>query len=391
MKKSPRVQKTIPPLRRVKGALSWPFASTRVRAALTQDAGALGPVGFRLGRRWVEPFHLAPWHNEKLAPGTPALLRNLRGDFFCAPFGGNETPYRGKRHPAHGETAQARWQSPRLIREEGVTRLEVSLKTRIRPGLVRKRIELRNGETVIYERHVLEGFSGPMNPGHHANLHFPDGEGSGRITTSRFVHGQVFPGQFEQAAQGGYSILRPGAVFKDLRKVPRLDGGMADLTRYPARSGYEDLIMLCTDPKLKLGWTAAVFLKERYVWFALKDPRVLASTVFWMSNGGRHYAPWNGRHRNVIGMEEVTSYFHSGLAESAKLNPVSRLGIPTIIRLQPRWPLVVNYIMGVAAAPAGFEEVADIVPVKGGIALLSKNGKKIFAPLRLEFLQEATK
>jgi hypothetical protein len=381
-------KKTVPPLRPVKGSPAWSFASNRVRAALTREAGSLGPVGFKLGSRWVEPLHLAPWHSEKETAHLPPLLRNLRGDFFCMPFGGNDTPYRGERHPAHGETANALWQSPSLVREDGVTRLEVSLKTRIRPGLVRKQIELREGETTLYQRHILEGFSGPMNLGHHTNLHFRDGEGSGRISTSRFIHGQVFPGQFENPAKGGYSSLRPGAVFKDLRKVPRSDGAMADLTRYPARSGYEDLVMISADPKLKIGWTAAVFLKERHVWFALKDPHVLASTVFWITNGGRHYPPWNGRHRNTIGLEEVTSAFHGGLAESVEPNNLTRLGIPTMLKLNPRRPLTINYIMGVAAVPAGFEEVAAITPAKGGITLLSTSGKKIFAPVRVEFLWE---
>ena len=370
----------------IKGAPSWTFASSNVRAALTQDAGHLGPVSFKLGSRWVSPFHVAPWHSEKVSPETPMLLRRLRGDFFCAPFGGNEKVYRGEQHPAHGETAHSRWQSPKLIQANGVTHLEASLKTRVRPGIVRKQIELRNKETIIYQRHIMEGYSGLMSPGHHANLYFPDGEGTGRISISKFIRGQVLPMEFEKASLGGYSILKQGALFKDLHKVPRMDGGLADLSTYPARSGYEDLIMLSTDPKLKLGWTAAVFLKEKYVWFALKDPRVLASTVFWMSNGGRHYVPWNGRHRNVIGLEEVTSYFHCGLAESVAPNPVSKAGIPTALRLDPKKPLVINYIMGVAAVPAGFEEVADIVPVKNGVNLISTGKHKVFAPVRLDFL-----
>ena len=78
-------------------------------------------------------------------------------------------------------------------------------------------------------------------------------------------------------------------------------------------------------------WTAVTFPAQRYVWFALKDPRVLRSTVLWHSNGGRHYPPWNGRHVNVLGMEDVTTYFHFGLAESARPNSISRRGFPTCL------------------------------------------------------------
>src|SRR5205814_1633800 len=123
-----------------------------------------------------------------------------------------------------------------------------------------------------------------------------------------------------------------------------LCGDFADLSRYPARRGFEDLVMLVSDTGAPFAWTAVTFLKQRYVWFALKDPGVLRETIFWISNGGRHYPPWNGRHVNVMGLEEVTSYFHLGLAESARKNPLSTKGIPSCVQLNPRRPLTVNYI-----------------------------------------------
>ena len=181
-----------------------------------------------------------------------------------------------------------------------------------------------------------------MNLGHHAMLKFPDLPGSGFVTTSRFVYGQVFPQAFELPENLGYSWLKPGAEFKSLERVPTQNGETADLTRYPARRGFEDLVMLVSDAKAPFAWTAVSFPRERYVWFALKDPRVLRETVFWLSNGGRHYPPWNSRHVNVMGLEEVTSYFHLGLAESARTNPISRKGFPTCLALNPKKPLVVS-------------------------------------------------
>ena len=100
---------SVVPLRTIHGQPSWSLQSSHVQAYLTQLGGQLAPAEFRLGRRTVAPFSIAPWAEEKLAPGTPALLAALRGDFFCAPFGGNGTPWRGERHPPHGETANANW------------------------------------------------------------------------------------------------------------------------------------------------------------------------------------------------------------------------------------------------------------------------------------------
>ena len=184
--------------------------------------------------------------------------------------------------------------------------------------------------------------------------------------------------------------FRPGAQFKSLEKVPRLNGKTADLSRFPARRGFEDLVMLVSDVDLPFAWTAVAFQRQGFVWFALKNPRILRETVFWISNGGRHYPPWNGRHINVMGLEEVTSYFHLGLAESARRNPISAKGYPTFLSLNPRRPLRVPYIMGVARIPAGFDRVKSIDAVRGNqaITLRSANGKTVKARVNLDFLAE---
>jgi hypothetical protein len=371
------------------GQPSLRLASANVEAFVTVLGGHLGPVTFdRKGRR-LQPYSVAPWAEETVDPSLPPILRVLRGDFFCLPFGGNTTPYRRERHPVHGETANARWRFESLERRGGRTCLHLSLRTKVRPGRVDKRIWLVDGENVIYSQHVVSQMSGPMNPGHHAMLRFPAVPGSGQVTTSRFVYGQVFPQAFELAEKGGYSWLQRGAVFNSLEKVPTLDGKTADLTRYPARRGFEDLIMLVNDAKAPFAWTAVTFSQQGYAWFALKDPRILPETVFWISNGGRHYPPWSSRHVNVMGLEEVCSYFHIGLAESARKNPISAKGHPTCIALGPKKPLVVPYIMGVAKIPRGFDRVVSIQAAAGGqeVVLQAANGRRARTPVHLDFLR----
>ena len=264
----------------------------------------------------------------------------------------------------------------------------MGLDTNIRPGRVDKKIYLIEGENNVYCQHTISGMRGAMNLGHHAMLKFPDYPGSGWISASRFLSGQVLPRAFESPEQGGYSCLKPGAEFDSLQAVPMSNGEKADLSRYPARRGYEDLVMLVNDDTLPWSWTAVSFPRERFVWFALKNPRVLRQTVFWISNRGRHYPPWNARHVNVMGLEEVTSYFHLGLAESARPNALSRKGIPTCVRLDARKPLTVNYIMGVAKIPAGFDGVKSIesLPDGKGISLRSFSGKRAAAPVDLAFI-----
>jgi len=366
------------------GREAWELTSDRTQAWITRTGGHLGPVRFRLGRRHIQPLATAPWIGEKFTPPLPPLLRVMGGDFFCLPFGDNTTPHGRELHPAHGETAQSSW---KLQRRFSSDHAEWSMRTKVRSGRVVKKIWLRPGQTAVYQRHEIHGMSGPMNLGHHAILQFPPDEGSGRISTSGFSFGQVYPGQFEDPARGGYSALKPGARFTSLGRVPLLAGGAADLARYPARRGFTDLVLLASRQDQPFAWTAVTFPRERYVWFALKDPRVLRQTVLWISNGGRHYPPWNGRHLATMGLEEVTSYFHEGLAESARPNALSRKGIPTCLQLHRDHPTIVNYIMAVAEIPVGFDEVKTIQPGRSGVLLTSISGKKAGAKLSLDFLQ----
>jgi hypothetical protein len=378
----------MPGMKFIHGQPSWRVASSNVEAFVTELGGQIAPVVFDRQGRKIAPYSVAPWTEEALDPGTCAMLRVLRGDFFCLPFGGNANPFRGERHPMHGETANAKWRLEGEERAEGRTRLRLSLKTKVRKGRVDKEITLVDGQNVLYSRHTLNGMVGPMNFGHHAMLKFPDRPGSGRVSTSRFVYGQVFPEVFEKPEEGGYQALKIGAEFTSLQAVPLAAGGTADLTRYPARRGFEDLVMMVGDADLPFAWTAVTFPQERFVWFALKDPRVLRETVFWLSNRGRHYPPWSGRHLNVMGIEDVTAYFHFGLAESARPNPISRKGWPTCLMLNPARPLVVNYIMGVAPIPAGFDQVRTIEPGADNqsIILQSSNGRKAAARVDLRFV-----
>lgn len=374
-----------PTLHIVHGQPSWSFRSSHVHANLTRLGGHLGPVSFRLAHRLVSPFAVAPWAEEKLAPDTPALLRALRGDFFCAPFGGNGTPWRGEKHPPHGESANSTWRLKAFERSADRLTLHASLRTTVRTGGIDKFITLIEGHAAVYQRHVIRG-RGPMSVGHHALVKFPDVAGSGVVSTSRFINAQVLPDFFERPENRGYQALKPGATFRSLDRVPMLAGEKADVSRFPARRGYDDLVMLSADPQLPFAWNAVTFPRERHVYFALRDPEKLRHTILWISNGGRHYAPWNGRHTSVMGIEDTTSYFHHGLAESVKPNPLNRREIPTTITLSQRSPVAINYIIGVAAIPAGFDRVRSIRAMNGGIELVADSGKRASAPIDLGFL-----
>ena len=372
------------------GQPSWRIRSANVDAFVTETGGHLAPVVFDRKGRQIQPYSIAPWYSEKLPPDTPPLIRLLRGDFFCLPFGANAEPFLGEQHPLHGESANRKWKFEQLDRDGGRTTLRLSMRTRIRAGRVDKRITLVDGHNAVYCQHIVSDMSGPMDFGHHAMLKFPDRPGSGVLTCSPFKFGMVSPVPLEKPETFGYSILKPGARFSRLNRVPTMTGEWADLSRYPARRGFEDLVLLATQERGPYAWVAVTFPRERYTWFALRDPQVLRHTVLWHSNAGRHYSPWSSRHQNVLGIEDITGFFHYGLAASAKPNALTRRGAATCVELKRRTPLIVNYVMAVARVPAGFTETTRIEPGRKGasVRLISGKGQRVTVNLGYEFVRK---
>ena len=375
-------------LKKVLGERSWKIASDCTEAYVTRRGGHIGPIKFRTSERSLSPYSVAPWAEED-TKDQPDILRALRGDFFCMPFGGNETPYKDEQHPCHGESANGKWSLVDARSEYGEHRLHLTLPTKIREGQVDKIVRLINGEHVLYQQHVVSGMKGMMTWGHHAMLKFPDIEGCGLISTSPIQFGHVFPEPTELPANQGYSMLKPGATFQDLRKVPTVFRTKTDLSRYPARKGYEDIAILVNSTDVPFGWTAVSFPDQGYIWFSLKDPSVLQSTLLWHSNGGRYYAPWNGRHTCVLGLEDITGNFHYGLEQSACSNPLSERGARTNIVMRADRQYVVNYIQGVAFTEPGFGRVASIEasPTADGITLVSEKGQTTQVSVDVNFLQ----
>src|SRR5688572_20139154 len=151
-----------PTLHTVHGQPSWSVRSSHVHANLTRLGGHLGPVSFCLEHRLVSTLSVAPWAEEKLAPDTPGLLRALRGDFFCAPFGGNGTAWRGESHPPHGESANVTWRLKAFERSGDRLMLHAKLRQTVRAGTLDKFVTLIEGQPAVYQRHVISGARGPM-------------------------------------------------------------------------------------------------------------------------------------------------------------------------------------------------------------------------------------
>lgn len=371
---------------------SFGLSTKEVELRVTRLGGHMAPVTFfRDSAHPVQPYHISPWQDEKASPMPAPVLVPLRGDFFCLPFGGNSDAVGGEKHPPHGEIVGEPWKSSGVTRSGDVTTLKLTFDTKVRKGRVTKELSLIDGQNVVYSRNVVEGFAGKAPLGHHATLAMPEKQASVHIATSPIRFGMTAPGLFSDPAKREYQSLLPGAKWTDLTSVPCAWKGApdADLTRQPARFGHADLVQVINESSDRTqgpAWVAATFTEQGYVWFSLKDPTVLNSTVFWMENHGRHGHPWNGRN-NCLGLEDVTAFFADGLAASTQENALTKEGVPTAVELRGDKPTAVQYIQGVVKIPADFGSVKSLEFAPGAVSFISAGGKRVTAPVRHEFLK----
>lgn len=355
----------------------FPLSSDRVSLGVTETGGHLSDVAFDIGHdRRVTPMHTAPWQPDDLGPDTDPILQVLRGDFFCAPFAANDVDPAETR--IHGATANGTWR----LTGSGDGWIEAVLDAEVMGARVTKRVELRPGERVVYQRHTLDGGEGRLPLGQHAMLH---ADPPLRLAFSPWVWAGTPPQPIE-TPPGGRSALATAQEIADLTRVELADGGTADVTRFPFDTGHDDILSLASGPDPAFAWTAATCTEAGWVWFGLKNPRILPETLIWMSHGGRRYAPWNGRHTHCIGLEEVCSYFHLGHAASIADNPLSRRGIPTATTLKPNGSVVIPYAFGLAATPPGFGAVARIDEEDGGVLIADADGREVFAACDVSFV-----
>lgn len=332
---------------------SFSLSSDSVSLHVTREGGQMAPVEFKLGERVVSPYSLSPWTPDDVDVELPVLLKNLRGDFFCLPFGPQEDG------EPHGETANRAWEKV----SETANSLVLEIHTSDVACKVTKTISLRDGQAAIYVEHRIEGVDGQWSYGTHPILNLSDvPEGEGRLSVSPFRWASVYPEVFSSPADGANQALKVAAEFSDLAAVPLAEGGTTDLTRYPARPATDDLVMMVSNPatpEQPFAWSACVM--DGYVWFALKNPTDFPATLFWLSNGGRSAEPWKSSHTCRVGIEEVCSYFCDGVEQSRK-DLLRDLSIPTTHQFSKDESVRLPMIHAVAAVAGNFGIVKSIVP-----------------------------
>jgi hypothetical protein len=344
------------------------------RVVLDTEVGHLRELTLTAAGRVIRPLHTAPWTSDAPIDRTSALPpteQALSGDFLCAPFCANDV----EGGPLHGATANGPW---RIVDTSAAdASLVAELTPKVMGATVRKTLRFRPGEPFLYIADAFTGGTGRVPVSHHAMIHV--------TTRSRLNYSPkalFFTG--ERQPEPGRSLLAYPSRGEDISAVPLGAGGTVDIRTYPWAERHEDIVAMMEKPGDVLGWSAAVRDDEDDIVLLLKDARVLPQTMLWMSNGGRDFPPWSGRHRHVLGIEDGCSFGPNGHRASIAPNAMSALGYPTAIRLEE--DPEIRYAIGALPRPRGWAEVRSIRLERGAIILTDVSGETLRVPLAADWL-----
>ena len=216
---------------------------------------------------------------------------------------------------------------------------------------VLKELTLRDDHPFLYQRHIFEGGAGALPVANHAMVSLPQG-GLLSFSPKRWAETPTIALESNRRAAAACCAIPRGPRTP---KIPRADGGTVDLTTYPIDDGHEDFAVLVEVPDTAFAWSAVVRPSEGDLALMLKNPTLLPLTMLWFSNGGRFYAPWNGRHKNVLGVEDGCTWSLYGHAASIAPNEMNAIGIPTSISLDPQGRVDVRHVIGAVPTPPGWD------------------------------------
>ncbi|MCC2689581.1 MAG: hypothetical protein K0S21_2384 [Rhizobiaceae bacterium] len=354
------------------------FQAKGISVTIDLAVGHIADLRIESRGRMLRPLHRAPWIDEPDLPGELADgLKRLSGDFLCAPFSASDV----EKAPAHGWPANSPWQTLASERIDGGWQARFRLQRLVLGASVEKTLTLRDSHPFLYQEHVLAGGKGEISVAHHPMTSMRNG---GRLAFSPKRLAMTPGAPLEPDPARGRHMLAYPARSLDLHAFPTAAGGLADLSDYPVGARNEDFVILVEADHDGPGWTAVSRAAEADLVLVLKNPADLPVTMLWISNGGRDYTPWNGRHVGVLGIEDGRTA--AGHAASIGDNPLRQENVPTSFSLQEHGRIAFRQVVGALAGP--LEPPQAVEPGEGILRTVSAAGEIRDVPFDNGFLRD---
>ena len=198
----------------------------------------LGPVEVILeDGRAIRPFAVAPWADnptEDWEATAPPLLKRLRGDWVCLPFGlpgkprtdlnadwleGLDANLESPDPAQHGACSNANWRLEKA--EPHALTMSFSPDAKFPISRIERRISAADGDPAIHvETRIAARAACELQWGVHPTFRLPEEPGAFEIGFGGDVTAYTYPGFFE----AGVSRVAHGRTCAGIGAVPMLDG-----------------------------------------------------------------------------------------------------------------------------------------------------------------------
>lgn len=293
--------------------LSWAHGSAEVQAL----GGMLGPLQFRLDdERELDVMHVAPWSGLTRASGLPGMLRRLRGEWPCVPFGRADQPSTlppgwqlrsADDSWSHGYAANHRWQC--LHADAGRVQLAIDYPPESAVARIERTVAVDpNAAAIDIALTVWARRPARLPVGLHPTFRLPPAARRVRLQLAHHAGIQSYPA----LATDAVTRLQPDTHSPALSALAGIDGPL-DLGHLPADGVFEELLQVRALQQDVAGSAPFALHYLDYdacvgLWW---DTAQLPDLMLWVSNGGRQRFPWQGRHL-ALGAEPVNSVFDLG-------------------------------------------------------------------------------
>ena len=201
---------------------------------------------------------------------------------------------------------------------------------------IERRISAADGApTIKVETRIAARAPCELPWGVHPTFRLPDEPFAFEIGFGGNVTAFTYPGFFE----AGVSRVAHGRACAGIDAVPMLDGSTRSFASLPLPFDTEELLLVAGHEGVARLTNRAEGYRVVMEW----DPAVFPGVLLWVSNRGRRYAPWNGRHLG-LGVEPVCAPFDLGYAHAVNpRSPLRARGVATATRFAPGRELETKY------------------------------------------------
>lgn len=332
--------------------VSWSHGQFTV----VKDGAMCAPATFDLGNgRSVQPFAVAPWSDDgsREFAELPQLLKRLRGEWACVPFGMPQTredlpPEWKSATPSslklgdwfHGPGSNEAWTI--MEQKDGGIVLElVYPEDHPIERLVRRIKGAPDAPRLDFELEVHPRQDCNLPVGVHPVFKLPSEPLQAKLVVDGATRVHTYPVE----AELGVSKLERDQTFSSLDSAKFKTGEPVDLSRHPLLVETEEIVLVSGVD----GTAILDNFEENYRVTVGWDPKTFGNCNLWISNKGRQFYPWNGRFQ-AIGIEPVSAPFDLGYeVANAQTSSLNKEDVPCAVQFRAGKVWIARYSIGISS------------------------------------------